>query len=91
MSGPELLRIYGPVLVCAANGKGIQPRETDFDIHFCATGKAMRTGGAARPCQGPGSLVGPLQLCFGGGCLSQRQDDSPRHGRETRSIFLVES
>lgn len=99
VSGSETLRIDGPVLVCAANGKGKQPREEDFDIHFCATGKAMRTGGAAsssqaaRPCKGPGSLTDPCVALF----LQRlpltargRIPSAPRHGRGTRSIFLVE-
>lgn len=37
VNGPEVLGRYGPVLVNAANGRGSWPRETEFDIHFCAT------------------------------------------------------
>lgn len=58
VNGPEIFSNCGPVLVHAANGKGIQPREADFGIHSLRHWQSNAHRRARRGGQGPGSLTG---------------------------------
>lgn len=77
-------------------GKGCSPGKKTLTFHSCATGKAMRTGGAARQAkqalQGSGKLDEPLQRCFAAAASHNARTHPPFVTRDiqTRSIFLVE-
>lgn len=58
VNGPEIFSNCGPVLVHAANGRGIQPREADFGIHSLRHWQSNAHRRARRGGQGPGSLTG---------------------------------
>lgn len=64
VNGPEIFSNCGPVLVHAANGRGIQPREADFGIHSLRHWQSNAHRRARRGGQGSRKLDGPLQLCL---------------------------
>lgn len=88
VNGPEIFGDCGPVLVHAANGRGMQPREADSGIHCLRHWQSNAHQRARRGSPGSWKLDGPLQPCLGAAASHSVRMPPPITGEAREGLGL---